>query len=491
MNWMKDLADCYLRMRAQYPGEQLMLVSDIDGSIIDMRYPVLSALQSYDEARGTEYFTRLGPADITVHENQVEQLLERVAVPPSEQSAVVDWYLEHYWREDTILNAHRPFPGVFPMIRWFQLQPNTSVGLLTGRPEKMRDVTLQSLNRLGDPYGVNFSDELLFMNPGEWGDEVEANKIAGLRHFLADGYHVFAVIDNEPLVLKALAPVAKETGVLLLHANTIFESQRRSIPRGTARGKDYRLTDLVPGEDALPPRVQLVWHGINDKDNLRQFIASDVFWAEVDVRQNSAGEFILRHDSFEVRPALPDEKWLTLDEMVLAIAKHDRGIKLDLKGGPDVLDRVLQVVADAEFTEDRLWFNGDIETTGEEGFRRIRAEHPDAIVQTPIGWLSPLIAAAPAEAHKTVEMLASWGMSRFSVRWNHDPVRELVDELTGWGYEVNIYNVPDLEAFLEAVLLLPASVTSDFNFPQWGHYGHGSGQDGRSFTYTIDTEGSP
>ena len=177
---------------------------------------------------------------------------------------------------------------------------------------------------------------------------------------------MFAVIDNEPFMLKALAPVANETGVLLLHANTIFESQRRSIPKGTARGKDYRLAELVPGEDALPPRVQLVWHGINDKENLRQFIASDVFWAEVDVRQNSAGEFILRHDSFEIRPALPDEEWLTLDEMVQAVAKHDRGIKLDLKGGPDVLDRVLQVVADAGFTEDRLWFNGDIDLTGEE-----------------------------------------------------------------------------------------------------------------------------
>ena len=176
--------------------------------------------------------------------------------------------------------------------------------------------------------------------------------------------------------------------------------------------------------------------------------------------------------------------------MVQAVAKHDRGIKLDLKGGPDVLDRVLQVVADAEFTQDRLWFNGDIDLTGEEGFRHIRAEHPDAIVQAAIGWLSPLIIGAPEEAHKILEMLTSWGISRFSIKWDEDPVRELTDQLAGWGYAVNIYKVPDLEAFLEAVLLLPASVTSDFNFPQWGHYGHGSGEDGRTVTYTIDAEGS-
>ena len=33
--------------------------------------------------------------------------------------------------------------------------------------------------------------------------------------------------------------------------------------------------------------------------------------------------------------------------------------------------------------------------------------------------------------------------------------------------------VPDLEAFLEAALLLPASVTADFNFPEWNYDGRG------------------
>ena len=33
--------------------------------------------------------------------------------------------------------------------------------------------------------------------------------------------------------------------------------------------------------------------------------------------------------------------------------------------------------------------------------------------------------------------------------------------------------MPDLEAFLEAALLLPASVTADFNFPEWNYDGRG------------------
>jgi hypothetical protein len=32
---------------------------------------------------------------------------------------------------------------------------------------------------------------------------------------------------------------------------------------------------------------------------------------------------------------------------------------------------------------------------------------------------------------------------------------------------MNIYAVPDLVAFLQAALLLPRSLTADFNFPQW------------------------
>ena len=40
--------------------------------------------------------------------------------------------------------------------------------------------------------------------------------------------------------------------------------------------------------------------------------------------------------------------------------------------------------------------------------------------------------------------------------------------LEAWGYEVNFYNVPDLEGFLQAALLLPCSLTADFNLPGWG-----------------------
>ena len=487
-SWMKALADAYHTACERYPGERLMLVSDIDGTIIDMRYLVTSVLQAYDQAHGTAYFTRLKLSDIDVHENDVEPLLERLDVPAADRDAVMHWYLDRRWRDDTILNAHRPFPGVLPMIRWFQLQPNTTVGLLTGRPEPLRRATLRSLNRMGEAHRVVFDDDVLLMNPGKWEQNIENSKVTGLKRFREMGYHVFALIDNEPRVLEALAHEAREAEFLLLHADTIFESRSPSIPRGAIQGRDYALAELVPGEEALPRSVQLAWHGVNDPANLRQFMSSDVFWAEIDVRDDPAGELILRHDSFQTTPALPNEEWLIYEDTLAELANSGVGIKFDIKGGPDVLDRVLKSVASWQLPDDRLWFNGDIEAIREEGFRRIRAAHPAAIVQCPIGWLNPLQHAAPDEARRLLGLLTDWGMSRFSVDWEDANARALLKQLSGWGYEVNFYGVPDLEGFLEAVVLLPRSVTSDFNFPQWEYYGRGAGKHGRLFTYAQETD---
>ena len=45
--------------------------------------------------------------------------------------------------------------------------------------------------------------------------------------------------------------------------------------------------------------MDLVWHGVNDEINLKQFIASDVNWGECDVR-NGGGVMVLRHDKYRV-----------------------------------------------------------------------------------------------------------------------------------------------------------------------------------------------
>jgi hypothetical protein len=487
MDWMRALAAHYEDVLRKFPDARPLLVSDIDGTILDMRNMIASVLHGYDRAHGTRYFERLTAHGIAVHENQVDQLLAERNVPAAARPAILDYYVRERWSPEAIVEMHRPFAGVLEAMRWFQLQPNTSVGLLTGRPDKLRGETLRCLNQLGAPYRLTFTDDLLFMNPGDWEEGVTNTKVAGIRHFSAAGYHPFAFIDNEPANLAAVGAAYPNGRLLLLHADTIFESKRQEVPTSSVGGKEYHLDELIPAAQALPQRVQLVWHGVNDEANLRQFLDSSVRWAEVDARMEPALiDVILRGDAFADRPPGADEQWLTLRDTLATLRRHKRAIKIDLKGGPPLHERVLDLVREAELVDTDLWFNARIDDLGKAGFALLRAAHPDAIRQCPADWLVPLLRASPDTAREVLEMLRGWGITRFSFAWTPRDLPELVGLMDRWGYEINIYKVADLEQFLQAVLLLPSSVTSDFNFPKWHHYGRGPGKGGAFHAHPPD-----
>ena len=48
--WMQTLSTQFERACQRYPGERLMLLLDIDGTILDMRYMILAVMQAYDRA---------------------------------------------------------------------------------------------------------------------------------------------------------------------------------------------------------------------------------------------------------------------------------------------------------------------------------------------------------------------------------------------------------------------------------------------------------
>jgi hypothetical protein len=358
------------------------------------------------------------------------------------------------------------------------------VGLNTGRPESLREDTLRSLNELGEEYRVRFSNELLFMNPGSWEEKVEQSKVLGVRHFQRAGYRVIAMVDNEPENLAAIAD-ADDTGkILLLHADTLFETARSSLPAGTAGGSQYDITELI-SEKSLPRHVQFVWHGLNDEANIRQFLASNVHWAEFDVRTTPDGELILRHDSFSTTPMEEDEELLPIGRLLEQLERFEKSVKLDLKESGPVLDRVIALVKERRFPVERLWLNGNVEVLGEDGFRKISSEIPGAIIQCPVDFVVPLVEALPEQGKAILNMLRSWGINRFSVNWQKKVLRQLLVRMDEWGFDINLYNVPDLNAFLRAVLLQPRSITSDFNFPQWHYYGRGSGEEAQRHEYAL------
>lgn len=97
-------------------------------------------------------------------------------------------------------------------------------------------------------------------------------------------------------------------------------------------------------------------------------------------------------------------------------------------------------------------------------YERTRAKFPDAIIQCPTDFMSPLILAMPEDAKRILSAVSHWGVNRVSINWKNLLRRQVMDTLEGWGYEINIYNIPDLESFLKAAHLLPTSLTADFSF---------------------------
>ena len=463
--WMRDLAYHYDRARATYPNDRLIVLFDVDGTIVDLRYMMLSLLREYDRIHGSKYFRHMGLTDIDVNENHMDVLLARMnSLSDKMREEVAQWYKSRYWDQDVMFESHRPFAGVMEVMRWFQLQPNTSIGINTARPESMREDTLYSLNGLGREFKVFFPSELVHMSPYAWDSDVENCKREGIRYFRNLGYRVVAFVDNEPENLAAISTMEDSNEIMLLHADTLFESARSRLPRTTVSGDTYDITELAY-TDTLPRHVQFVWHGVKDNNGLSEFIESDVQWCEMDVRTDPVtGQLVLTSEPID--DTLP-VNLTSLDVVLDAVIRSERSIKLDIRENGHTLDALVAEIRDRSVPEDRLWFSANIDELGEGGFRRLRRTFPRAVVQCPVDFMAPLILAMPERAREILDSLSEWGINRVSVKWDNLARRQVLDSLEEWGHEVNIYNVPDLESFLKAALLLPTSLTADFGSPSW------------------------
>ena len=69
-DWMRELAEHYAAARNRYPWSDLMIVFDIDGTILDMRQMVWHVLLEYDRTHGSEFFYGLRVEDVDVHERR-------------------------------------------------------------------------------------------------------------------------------------------------------------------------------------------------------------------------------------------------------------------------------------------------------------------------------------------------------------------------------------------------------------------------------------
>jgi phosphoglycolate phosphatase-like HAD superfamily hydrolase len=127
--WMIKLADHFRKFSLGYPMDRLLVVFDIDGTILDMRHMILYVLKDFDEQLGTKYFQGLNFNNINFHEAHVSGLLERLSIPSSHRKTILALFEERLISATAFPESQRPFHGVLDVVRWFQRQPNTFVGL--------------------------------------------------------------------------------------------------------------------------------------------------------------------------------------------------------------------------------------------------------------------------------------------------------------------------------------------------------------------------
>ncbi len=248
-----------------------------------------------------------------------------------------------------------------------------------------------------------------------------------------------------------------------------------------SKDRRYRVDSL----SSLPQDIDLVWHGVNDEANLRQFMSADVPWGELDINIHSNGrDLILRHDSYAELPQWAGERPLLLRDVLPRLVDADKSIKLDFKAGKEWHEAILEIVDQMGLQQDRLWLNADLDVFGEAGLHALSERYPDAILQIPLhslpGWRDDM-----QTVYRELDQVTAAGVNRFSVGWRYPDVPSIIATLSDLGHEANIYGVRNLDEFLQAVELRPKSITADFNFPEWRYYGRGSGHAGHFWRYQI------
>ncbi|HDQ07851.1 MAG TPA: hypothetical protein ENN44_03620 [Methanoculleus sp.] len=456
-SWMNRLARHYRAALLRFPDKQQLILFDIDGTIVDSRESVRALLQAYDRTHATAYFTGLTANAVTVTEDHLQPLLADVGVPAALHSAIQEWCSAHRWSAEAALASHRPYTGVLEVIRWFQLQPRTSVGLNTARDETLRETTLRSLNAIGREFKVRFSSELLHMNPGGWEEEIQRSKAAAIDSFGDRGYHVFAMIDNEPENLRAVAREHPEETLLLLHVDTIFRTRRTRLPPEAVSGTGYRLADIVRTRRDLPRHITFVWHGVNGPATLRQFLASGIAWGEVDIRSGPGGEIVCDRES-------DGAGTLVFQDALAAVRGAGRFLRIELRDGGRLADRCIDALHAAGCRDKDLWFHCDPEVTGAGAIGDLGEAFPGALIQVP----GEAVARACGEGGDACEAVAAareLGARRLSFSYMTPNLGATLDFLDRCGMTADIRRETELDDFLRSVLLMPASVASDFRFP--------------------------
>jgi hypothetical protein len=461
-HWMDSLAAHHRKLRRKYPGERLLAIFDIDGTILDTRYMILYVLRAFDKRNSTSHFAHLGISDIDFHEEHLRGLLENLGIAPEKQEVILREYEELMFTSTAMLKAHRAFPGVLEVIRWLQCQPETYVGLNTGRPEALRFNTLNALNELGKGYCVAFPDSFLCMKKKGSEQTIPASKLEGIERFVRAGFRILAMVDNEPENLEAAEEADPDGEILLLHADTIFKSRRRGESNLAISGKVYDAGRLMASSDILLDPIDFIFDWTDgDEERLQRFLSSDVGWIGTGVTTllpSPGGGIFL--------PGKRINPYCFLD----LLRKYRRRLKIYLSGRELHLGNVPRMVRYAGFDDHEVAFGFNVTDYEQRCPEVLRNVFPHASIDCPA---DVLLRGAPTEKDgKTGRPVPRefnvTGIKGVSLDWRIPCSRKIFNRFTSMGHPVHVYNVRSARSFVQAALLRPASITSLFSFGEEG-----------------------
>jgi len=364
------------------------------------------------------------------------------------------------------------------VLRWFQIQQNGLAGVSIERQHLDKSTLYKRIKKYGRNTRLNIqNDQFLVLNRGSKSEEPHLyenytsndQKVIGIIRLTEGNEQIRLHIDEREILHIDVGISAGEIG------QKRFAAERLK--------KQFGLKYLIPESD-LPESIIPCWHGINDPENLAQFIESDYTWGEVDVRISPfTRRLITRHDSHFISRFTESEQIQYFEHVLKAFKENGKKIKIDFKRGFWVVDRVIQLLDKHGFRDDMVWFHGSVRVLRVNGYRKLARRYPDALLQATVDRFVPLILWFPVAGKFIVDRLAGFGVNQYLLSWQSWYKDNIISKLNEWGYLVNLYKVRNLEEFLNAALFLPASITADFNFPEWGYYGRGSGQNMQWYEY--------
>ena len=442
------------RMRREHPEDELLVLFDVDGTLLDLRIGLLDLLNHHDRVRGTQHFASLAPQDLEPDEGGLRRLLERLGLPHAERDELLVELERLSWSPRAVLGAHQPFVGMLEVLRWFKHQPHVHVAANSSRGEDRREETEQVLATLGAHYGLRLSPDFAHLSGRLQGESIADASARGVEHFRRQGFRVIAVVDDRPDVLTSIGETLRDPDLKLVHAGGLV----RSLPASTAPS----------GGSTQPARV--VWRGLETVEDLGHFLGSSVGWAEIVLDKSATGDLMVAPRERRAQLRSGHSAALALEELLGAFAQCDKGLRLVFpRGAGGLVPRVLRTLQMSSFPERLVSFLGAPEALGEAGFAQLREGNPGASRIAGVSWLSELSAISPDLAAEQLRRLAAWGVTRASIDWT-DPWRvRLCEQARAAGLEIDLDAGGALSAYFQAVSDQPISVISEFGCRTWIH----------------------